>query len=247
MKLLVDIGNSRVKWACSEHHSLSAHGSFAYTTDSMPDRLAQHWRSLAKPQQVYLASVADDEVVQGINAFMWRSWSLQGRAVVPEKECRGLKVAYEDVAAMGVDRWLAMLAAWSRFKAPLCIIDCGTAVTVDIIMQEGEHIGGFILPGYALMSQVLRQKTQRINSAERVRSVLEPGRSTQACIANGYALALIALLERCIREMHTEGQADLLLVITGGGAGRILPLLPDDHIHAPHLVLEGLHLLSSQT
>ena len=244
MKLLVDIGNSRVKWAYSDNQSLSGHGSFTYTQETLVDLLTRHWQSLNSPRQVYIASVADVETTAGLLEYIKTSWPLEPRLAVTEKERAGLRNAYIDVTTMGVDRWLAMLAAWVRYGRPVCIIDCGTAVTVDIILGDGRHIGGFILPGASLMSSTLVRETHGIQEHREMVPELEFGRSTAACVRNGFAFALSGLVERCARKIREEEGVELLFVVTGGGAELAFPVMPGQYFHKPHLVLEGLSLIS---
>ena len=241
MKLLVDIGNSRVKWACAGNGTLFGHGAVSYTPETLPGLLAQNWRELKCPEQVYLACVAGAGVTDRLCEYARSAWDLEARQAATEKERAGLRNAYDDVAAMGVDRWLAMLAAWSRYKKPLCVIDCGTALTVDIVLGDGQHAGGFILPGLALMAASLERETHGIRGNRELEPQLEFGRSTAACISNGFAFALAGLLERCFSKTREEQGVEPLTIITGGAAQLALPLLPGHPVHEPHLVLHGLN------
>lgn len=242
MKLLADIGNTRVKWACADDKTLFGHGAFTYTRDTLSELLRRNWRELVRPEQVYFASVAGAGVTAQVHEFVRSDWKLEARPAATEKERGGLRNAYDDVAAMGVDRWLAMLSAWSRYKKPLCVIDSGTALTVDIILGNGQHAGGFILPGLSLMAAALARETHGIRRYREQDPELEYGRSTAACIGNGFAFALAGLLDRCFSKTREEQGAEPLSIITGGAAEQTLPLVPGRHIHEPHLVLQGLHI-----
>lgn len=242
MKLLADIGNTRVKWACADDKTLFGHGAFTYTQDTLSELLRRNWQELVRPEQVYFASVADAGVTAQVHEFVRSAWKLEARQAVTEKERGGVRNAYDDVAAMGVDRWLAMLAAWSRHKKPLCVIDSGTALTVDIILGNGQHAGGFILPGLSLMAAALARETHGIRRHREQDLELEYGRSTAACISNGFAFALAGLLDRCFSKTREEQGVEVLSIITGGAAEQTLPLVPGRHIHEPHLVLQGLHI-----
>lgn len=244
MKLLVDIGNSRVKWACSDNQALSGHGSFTYTQETLDDLLTRHWRALNSLRQVYVASVADVETTAGLLEYIRTSWTLEPRLAVTEKERAGLRNAYLDVTTMGVDRWLAMLAAWVKYGRPVCVIDCGTAVTVDIILDGGRHAGGFILPGASLMSTTLVRETHGIQAHGEIVPELEFGRSTAACIRNGFAFALSGLVDKCAGKIRKEEGHELLFVVTGGAAELAFQVMPGRYIHEPYLVLEGLRLIS---
>lgn len=244
MKLLVDIGNTRVKWACAEGGILSGHDGFVYTRDTLAGLLADHWRSLAQPEQVCVASVADTGTTAEVLGYTRKTWSVDALQAVTEKARAGLTNAYSEVSAMGVDRWLALLAAWNRHKRPVCVIDCGTAITVDVILEDGRHAGGFILPGLPLTASTLERKTHGIHKHHEMTPQLELGRSTADCISNGFAFALAGLVERCAVKTREEEGVELSFVITGGWAEQALPFLPGRFSHEPHIVLEGLNLIS---
>lgn len=244
MNLLVDIGNTRVKWACVDGESLFGHDSFTYTRYTLAELLARHWRSLAQPDQVYIASVVDVQTTARLQEYIRTTWSLEPRQAVTEKERSGVTNAYTEVSTMGVDRWLAMLAVWNRYKRPVCVIDCGTAVTVDVVLAGGRHAGGFILPGLSLMSSSLVRETHGIHEHLEADPELGFGRSTAACIRNGFAFALAGLVERCAAKIRDEEGVELLFVVTGGWAEQALPVLPGQCFHEPHVVLEGLSLIS---
>ena len=244
MKLLVDIGNTRVKWACAEGGTLYGHDGFTYTRDTLAALLASHWRSLAQPGQVCIASVADAGATAEVLVYARKTWSLEARQAVTEKERAGLTNAYAQVSAMGVDRWLAMLAAWNRYKRPVCVIDCGTAITVDVILEDGLHAGGFILPGLSLTASALERQTHGIQGHREMTPELELGRSTSDCISNGFAFALAGLVDRCAAMVREKEGVELCFVVTGGWAEQALPFLPGQSSHEPHIVLEGLSLIS---
>lgn len=240
MNLLIDIGNTRVKWACAQDNVLTEHNAFAYTRETLADLLPAHWRALAHPQQVHVASVADDHTTAVLCRYARATWKLEPRHTVTAREQDGLRNAYQDVTTMGVDRWLAMLAAWRKHQRPLCVIDCGTAVTVDVVLAGGRHAGGFILPGLALTTAALTRETHGIPECREQVLRTDFGHSTAACISNGFAAALVALLENCAGKVREERNTGLLFIATGGGAAQLLPLLPRQTLHEPHLVLEGL-------
>ena len=247
MKLLADIGNTRVKWAYTDNTTVLGHGAFSYTPGEFPELLADSWRGLKRPAQVCFASVADAGVTARLCGYVRSTWNLEAQQAVAERERAGLRNAYDDVEALGVDRWLVMLAAWSRYKKPLCVIDCGTAITVDVILEDGQHSGGFILPGLVLTASALARETHGIGEHRERRLQLELGRSTAACINNGFAVALVGLLERCFEKTREQHGVELLTVITGGGAQQVLPLLPGHPVHRPHLVLQGLMRIGETT
>lgn len=256
MKWLVDIGNTRVKWAWGDGATLSKHGAFSYAPDTLRNELEQCWpdeRPLAL-EQVLIASVAGPEVTRRVRDFIdatWSddAWSVKVEEAVAEPERGGLKNGYADPASLGVDRWLALLAAWRKYETSLCVVDCGTAITVDIVLHKGQgrgghHLGGHIYPSLATIRKALAMVTGQIRVDDDAVPALAFGRSTPECVSNGYAFALSGLLRECLEKVRKEHGAELLAVITGGGAAALPPsLLPAHSRHEPDLVLQGLNLL----
>ena len=251
MKWLVDIGNTRVKWACGDGATLSEHGAFSYAPDALCRELTQRWPG-ARPlelEQALIASVAGPEVTGTVRDFIADAWSVKVEEAVAELARDGLKNGYADPASLGVDRWLALLAAWRKYETSLCVVDCGTAVTLDVVLHEGQdrggrHLGGHIYPGLAAIRKALAMAAGQIQADDDAVPALAFGRSTPECVSNGYAFALSGLLRECIEKVRQEHGAELLAVITGGDAATLPPsLLPAGAVPEPHLVLQGLNLL----
>ena len=256
MKWLVDIGNTRVKWACGDGATLSEHGAFSYAPDALRNELERRWpdeRPLGL-EQALIANVAGPEVTEVVRDFIadaWSddAWSVKVEEAVAESERDGLKSGYADPASLGVDRWLGMLAAWRKYETDLCVIHCGTAITVDIVLHKGprlggRHLGGHIYPGLAAHRKALAMVAHQIQADDDAIPALAFGRSTAECVSNSYAFALSGMLRECLEKVRKEHGAELLAVITGGGAAALPPaLLPAHSRPEPDLVLQGLNLL----
>ena len=153
---------------------------------------------------------------------------------------------------LGIDRWLAMCAAWQKFSGPLCVVDAGTAVTIDVIAADGAHSGGLILPGIGLMVASLRQETGDLDrvagpgklqdmAAIRREHRFALGTDTASAIRLGAVRAIAAVVADCLAMLG--GQADeAKLVITGGDGERLAELIGVPAAYRPSLVLEGLAL-----
>ena len=251
MKWLVDIGNTRVKWACGDGATLSGHGAFSYGPDALRRELERHWPD-ERPfglEQALIASVAGPEVTGRVRDFIASAWSVKVEEAVAEPARDGLKNGYADPASLGVDRWLALLAAWRKYETSLCVIDCGTTITVDIVLHEGQckggrHLGGHIYPGLAAHRKALAMVASQIQADDDAVPTLAFGRSTSECVSNSYAFALSGMLRECIEKVRREHGAELFAVITGGDAEALPPsLLPAGACHEHDLVLQGLNLL----
>ena len=149
---------------------------------------------------------------------------------------------------MGVDRWVAMIGARSEFRGGLCIVDAGTAVTIDAIDKNGNHLGGQIIPGLALMSHALSSEASDIPAVKRAPRLPEPGMAvfasnTDGAVQSGAVNAICGAIDRAAKVLRSEGYR-AKIVLTGGDASRILKQLGDNVLHRPNLVLQGLAFMA---
>ncbi|MFT5350841.1 MAG: type III pantothenate kinase, partial [Gammaproteobacteria bacterium] len=133
MKFLVDIGNSRIKWAQYRHNSLRSCDACAYDKGHLIGSIDPYWRELSRPTQVFVSNVAGDALATEISAYVDKIWSMTPIYLLVDKEAAGVINGYDDSSQLGIDRWLAMIAARASYQSALCIVDCGTALTVDVI------------------------------------------------------------------------------------------------------------------
>ncbi|WP_461538639.1 type III pantothenate kinase [Spongorhabdus nitratireducens] len=163
--------------------------------------------------------------------------ALQVDFAATQKSWQGLEVVYPQPEKLGVDRWLAMLAARHRYpERNLVVVDCGTAITVDIVSASGKHLGGYLVPGIRLMKQVLLQGTADIKVAIDDLKNVSPGKNTEACIGHGMLAMVKGMVDQAI-----QAAGDNPLVILSGGDGRLLSdHLQYEWIEEPSLVMDGL-------
>lgn len=243
MKLLVDLGNSRVKWAWLENGVLGApggttHGGFA-------DAAAALGRSGKRPDEVLLASVAAPALTQAVIEHLTALWPVPLRRARTAASGGGVRNGYREPAQLGVDRWLAMLAAHGRYGTAVCVVDAGTALTIDMVGADGLHAGGLILPGRALMRSALLQDTGGIAAAADLGDGVAAadgllGRDTENCVRLAALRASACLVADCMEAWPAPAAGTL--VITGGEAPALIGALSRPAEHRPLLVLEGLAL-----
>ncbi|WP_157954447.1 type III pantothenate kinase [Saccharospirillum mangrovi] len=147
----------------------------------------------------------------------------------------GLRLVYAEPQRLGVDRWLTMLALLERGR-PVVIIDAGTALTIDVLSADRNHLGGYILPGLALMRRALVDDTFALPPVSQP-GQLVPGTSTAECIANGSVLALIGAVESALAQSPVAA-ADVIW--TGGDAAALRNLSAWPGEHHPQLIFEGM-------
>lgn len=244
MNLLVDVGNSRIKWRTQDQVQAGTMRAVAYDKDNAGACLDLHWRDLQPPACVWVANVAGEGVARELCNWINVHWRSEVRFAVVTRAAGGVRNAYSDTGTLGVDRWLALIAARHKYGAA-CIVDCGTAVTIDGLDAGGRHLGGLILPGAAMMQAALIAATSGIPASTGTAPGSGLADNTAQAVRNGCMLAIAALIDRSAAAMKSELQNGLTCVITGGGAGEILPLLQTGFVHEPQLVLEGLAVIAA--
>ncbi len=241
MKLLIDSGNSRLKWALSDKQNHLSTFSIA-NEDVTEEKLLEAWSNYDKPEQLIIASVATNILVLLVFSIVSELWpSVKIKLVKSQEDSYGVTNAYVEADKLGVDRWLALIAAHHYYPGLTCIVDCGTALTVDVIDAEGRHQGGLISPGLVLMKKALANETARLPYESSVQ--LEGlANSTEAGIFNGTLYAAVGLIEHVLHNQSIGTQ----LILTGGDAELIARLLNTPLIIDSDLVFKGLSIIAER-
>ncbi|MEM6300657.1 MAG: type III pantothenate kinase, partial [Pseudomonadota bacterium] len=228
--LLIDAGNSSVKWAIVSRGSPVQAGKepFGELLARLPD-LGQFDLMLCSSVLSEDANASVEFHAQQLGARCWFAQT--------DRELGGLTNSYADPSAMGVDRWLAMLGAWHRYRSAVCVIDAGTALTIDFVDHRGCHRGGYIIPGTHLMHQSLFANTDRVRNADEQVISLGPGTSTADAVGRGAQLAQIGAICCAIEQAQLE---DVRVCATGGSSQSLVGLAMLSHSYIANLVLEGL-------
>jgi type III pantothenate kinase len=150
-----------------------------------------------------------------------------------------VRCGYQDPAQLGVDRWMAIIAAHGISRDGVCVVDCGTATTLDVVDGRGRHLGGYILPGMTMMRRILLKETAMKPGKEATR-FMEWGNSTASCIDLGIRQSVVSLVEQSVERLQAAGVCDPGVVLTGGACSLIKPYLQLTYEHRDALVLEGM-------
>ena len=243
MILLLDAGNSRLKWATLRNGDLEHGGSFALAQGNIGELASAAWSELERPDAVVVANVAGEPFRRALNSWVKRRWKLIPEYVQATAEAFGVRNAYRQPERLGIDRWLALLGARELFNDALCVVDCGTALTIDVLAQDGRHLGGLIIPGMCLMQNALTERSetvrQQIADASHEQVTLL-GTDTGSAVAGGTLYAEVAVIDRVLSDLRTELGEPLCCVLTGGDAQRLAPLLAVRGELEADLVLRGL-------
>ncbi len=247
MHLLVDSGNSRLKWSWWAGGELFGRQGVAGGKRLSIETLDTNWGAFVSPPNgVWIANVAGAGVAALLARWIESRWGLEPVFVTSQAEDCGVTNGYDNPERLGVDRWLALIGAFHHYPLPACIVDCGTALTLDVLDRQGRHRGGLISPGLALMTQSLGKGTADIGLDVAVLSSKgRLGRETSQAIGLGIRHAAAGLIERVMEDMATE-LPDLRLILTGGDAGDVAAFLRKAFIAAPELVLQGLAVVSQE-
>jgi type III pantothenate kinase len=239
MQLLVDMGNTRLKWATMEHQQLRV-GMPLLNDELNEQTLLKLWQALSPPQQLVIACVTANQRLDWLITVATRLWTnIKIIRVSSQAQGFGVTNAYVHPEKLGVDRWLALLAARRCYPTPVCVVDCGTAITIDLLDAHGQHLGGFISAGLTLMKQALAQGTNALPLAMNTYA-LEPAQHTEAAIYNGTLLAAVGLIEQVLAR-HTTA---FKLLLTGGDAELIAACLTVSYALDANLVLRGLAIVA---
>ena len=247
--LLVDIGNSRVKWATYDHGQLGVQSASAYSDWTMND-----WRrSLFQAPDVVnvlVASVAGEASAALLIEATRLETGKPAAFLATTCEAGGVRNAYPEPRLLGVDRWLAAIAAFRLAHGACCVADIGTAATLDGVAGDGQHLGGFIVPGPELMMRSLWRGTSDLASHTATSGAAAGAMfadNTRDAIERGCRLAVAAMVDRAVVEMTRRLGSTPQLILTGGGASGIEALVETPARHVPDLVLRGLAVVAAES
>lgn len=232
---VLDIGNTRLKWRIDNADAVYAASDYHKFLGSC----LQHG-----VQRVLVSCVAPDEKF----AELWcelEALSIEYVKAEVQANFRGLSLAYQEPASLGVDRWLAMVASMQKYpNEDLIVVSAGTAITVDYLTASGKHNGGLIVAGIQTSAGALFGETNGVGSpAISLGKNWQPGDTTLNCVEHGYSALYRGFLKQALDSY--SGLVSPKIIMTGGD-GEILKLLIDDQHNVrsePTLVLDGLSIV----
>ena len=207
MNLLVDIGNTRLKWAVLQDNGLIP-GRTLVNQHITRHALIETWKMPTPPERLAIASVSRApllDLVQSVAIELWPAIEIVH--VKSQAFAFGVYNAYQQPEKLGVDRWLALVAVRNHYQLPACIVDCGTAITVDLIDVEGKHQGGLISPGLTLMKKSLATGTEALQYHE-THYDFGPANFTEAAIYSGTLFAAVGLIEHVLKTQSNAMGTD---------------------------------------
>lgn len=240
MSLLIDCGNTRCKFArLLADGTLSPVFAIANAAEDFVARLDIWLANTTGENSCYLASVANAEVTGKIETALSSS-GFTVTHVKTQAEALGLRIAYPVPEQMGVDRFLALLAA-HRKKQSLLLVSVGSALTIDVLEANGQHHGGMITATEMIIQAAMENRFANFRNLWG--SATGFSDNTADALASGARYMVLGIIEKSWREAsQLLNEPNLMLLIAGGDAEALLPHLPDNTHYQPALVLEGLAL-----
>ena len=244
MILLLDIGNTRIKWARLQGGKLGSRGSATHVDEQRDRALKQAFDGEA-PARVLAANVAGPLMHKALTDLCQeRQWA-RPEFFISTPEWGGVRNGYTDPARLGADRWAAVIGAFRHFGGPLCVVDAGTAITVDAVDAQGQHLGGLIAPGPQSMKRALADATAALRDLGEGEFTLL-AHDTRSAVTSGGWHAAAGFLERILELMPEQLGPSARYLLTGGDAERLDGLLPGRFTLAPDLVLQGLAVVAEE-
>jgi type III pantothenate kinase len=243
-QILIDLGNSRWKVVKASRGVIGEARQGLYVEiDAFSAALIELADGAGA---VMLASVADHTRTDNLLSVARDVTGLSVRRVFSTDPVPGVRSGYRERGQLGVDRLLAMVAGRARCAGPFCVVDAGSAVTIDFVEADGQHLGGLILPGHRFARECLLARTSIPREA-----AVEPGarlgRDTPTAIELGSLYAVTGIIERFVGGSDALfPQAGTTVFLGGGDAGVLEALMPVPCKRVEHLVLSGLAVLAAE-
>lgn len=236
-RLLIDAGNTSLKWAVVEAGLWRDQGRDRYVD----------WSGLKAQMKAgsecFVASVADPVRERQLAALLDQA-GMRSTWLTAEPGFGEITNTYQNPGQLGVDRWMGLIGARHRTRAPVLVVSVGTAMTVDALLADGTFPGGVIVPGPALMRRSLEQGTARVNGSGGTRRTFP--QNTADGVESGIIAALCGAIEHQYGRLAERARLAPQCLLTGGDAELLLPHLPFRADVVPMLVLEGMDCVAKE-
>ena len=249
MILVIDVGNTRLKWAWLTNTGLSDQQAVVHRDAKSGMWTAALFETPQRPSRILVSNVAGADMAKTLSKLAKKMFHVEIEFVTATQEYHGLTNGYLDPTLLGADRWLALIGAWTRAKGALCVVDAGTAVKVDSVDARGQHLGGLIAPGIHMMREALMSKTSDIAKAASSSTPSLAGvlaNNTVGAVSRGAIFALAGMADRAAEVIEQSTGTVPKLFITGGDAGMITGTMRNHGEIVPDLVLQGLAVIAAQ-
>ena len=251
--LLVDIGNTRVKWAWLVGGRLGRQHAAAHAgwkRDDFTRELFGAARLAESVARILAVSVGGERLNRLFSTVARQCTGIEPEFFASQRSVGGVTTQYSEPWRLGADRLVGAIGAHHLVRGrAVCVIGVGTALTLDLVDARGHHRGGAIVPAPPLMKDSLLTKTSGIRRRAQGGSAAGRffARSTRAAIEQGSRYAAAAVIDRAVAEARKIVGRTPRVLLTGGGAADLRPLIRSRHLFVPDLVLQGLAVLAGNS
>ena len=240
--LLIDHGNSRIKWALTTATDMTVGQAIDYHDEEID---FSPWEKFNTVQRVLVSNSAGPKAFAHLANHCQSQWQLNPELLQAQPEQCGVINSYPEPQTLGADRWLALIAARQIFKDSLAVIDCGTAVTCDALSKEGVFLGGVISAGPKVAADALVKKAAHLDLGE----MHYPGAfntDTANAVSAGSLIFTVGGIEKVLNEFRSQLGDEIRVLMTGGWADTLAPLMDLDVAVYPDLVLQGVQFAAGK-
>ena len=241
MLLVMDIGNTRTKWALADDDGNLTEFEVCMNATIATSNLS---RAAQKADRALIANVAGDSMAQQISPLLTQ---LEVSFLIASTKACGVTNGYAEPTKLGADRWAALIAAWQQTKRATVVVNAGTAITIDVLDEKGKFLGGSIMPGLYLMHESLSSNAAQLKVDEGVAHQFP--NTTQDAIATGSLNAIAGAISIMLKRLEKHSGWLPKLILSGGDASKVadaLKLNLKQVIITENLVLQGLVLLEKE-
>jgi type III pantothenate kinase len=249
MILVIDVGNTRLKWAWLTSTGLSDQQAVVHRNVKPDIWTAALFDPAHRPRRVLVSNVAGGAMAKMLTGLTKKVFGVKAEFITASRNFQELTNGYSDPSLLGADRWLAVIGAWTKVHSALCVVDAGTAVKVDSVDATGRHLGGLIVPGIHMMREALLKGTTDIAKAVEQSTPAMGGvlaNNTIGAVSRGAVFALAGMADRAAEVIEQSTGVKPKLFITGGDAGMITGTMRSRGEIVPDLVLQGLAVIAAQ-
>ena len=236
--LLLDVGNSRIKWVLAEGSAWVRQGMAGIDEWAA---VRQAFATLPPPHRILVSNVAGEQAAQQVRAAC-AAWPAPVEFIIAGAGQCGVRNAYAQPAQLGSDRWAALIAAWHQARAACLVVNCGTATTVDALSDGGEFLGGLILPGVDMMRRSLAEGTAQL--AATGGDWRDFPRNTADAMYSGAIQATVGAIRQ---QYELLGKPGAYCLLSGGAADSVQPHLKLPLVRVDNLVLQGLQIIGQES
>lgn len=242
MILDLDIGNTLTKWRLKSSKTNLIEDRGAIWTRARWEN-SQEIPDFKQLKVIRISNVGGKDIIAVVERLAKRT-RVPVHVARSTNKFAGVRNGYSEPAKLGIDRWLGILAAYTALGGCYAV-DCGSAITLDVIKQDGEHLGGYIAPGVRLMRESLKLGTSNVSVDldTNTSGLIYPGKTTKEAVSHGIYLSALGHIEMAFKQSRELLDEDLPVILTGGDAELVAKSLSCSKYIWPDMVYAGLELM----